>query len=40
MVDSVKFGLQIGGEAGEMIMVATNQKAIDSHISSSVKLGR
>jgi hypothetical protein len=27
-VDSVTFGLQIGGEAGEMIMVATNQKAI------------
>jgi lipid-binding SYLF domain-containing protein len=36
---SVTFGLQIGGEAAEVIMVATNQKAIDSLLSSSVKLG-
>lgn len=35
MVDSVTFGLHIGGEATEMIMVATNQKAIDSLLSSS-----
>ncbi len=36
---SVTFGLQIGGEAAEVIMVATNQKAIDTLLSSSVKLG-
>lgn len=36
---SVTFGLQIGGEAAEVIMVATNQKAIDSLLSTSVKLG-
>ncbi len=36
---SVTFGLQIGGEAAEVIMVALNQKAIDSLLSSSVKLG-
>ena len=39
MVDSVTFGLQIWGEATEMIMVATNQKAIDSYLSSSIKVG-
>ncbi len=36
---SVTFGLQIGGEAAEVMMVAMNQKAIDSVLSSSVKLG-
>jgi lipid-binding SYLF domain-containing protein len=36
---SVTFGLQIGGEAAEVIMIATNQKAIDSLLTSSVKLG-
>jgi lipid-binding SYLF domain-containing protein len=36
---SVTFGLQIGGEAAEVVMVAVNQKAIDSLLSSSVKLG-
>ncbi len=36
---SVTFGLQIGGEAAEVIMVATNQKALDTLLSSSVKLG-
>jgi lipid-binding SYLF domain-containing protein len=36
---SVTFGLQIGGEAAEVIMVAMNQKAIDTTLSSSVKLG-
>ncbi|HTP66556.1 MAG TPA: lipid-binding SYLF domain-containing protein [Geobacteraceae bacterium] len=36
---SVTFGLQIGGEAAEVIMVAMNSKAIDSLLSSSVKLG-
>jgi lipid-binding SYLF domain-containing protein len=36
---SVTFGLQIGGEAAQVVMVAMNQKAIDSLLSSSVKLG-
>ncbi len=36
---SVTFGLQIGGEAAEVVMVAVNQKAIDSLLSSSVNLG-
>jgi lipid-binding SYLF domain-containing protein len=36
---SVTFGLQFGGEAAEVVMVALDQKAIDSLLSSSVKLG-
>jgi lipid-binding SYLF domain-containing protein len=36
---SVTFGLQIGGEAAEVVMLAMNQKAVDSLYSSSVKLG-
>jgi SH3 domain-containing YSC84-like protein 1 len=36
---SVTFGLQIGGESAEVVMVAMNQKAINSLLSSSVKLG-
>jgi lipid-binding SYLF domain-containing protein len=36
---SVTFGLQFGAEAAEVVMVAVNQKAIDSLLSSSVKLG-
>ena len=36
---SVTFGLQIGGEAAEVVMLAMNQKAVDSVLSSSVKLG-
>ena len=36
---SVTFGFQIGGEAAELIMLAMNRKAIDSLLSSSVKLG-
>lgn len=36
---SVTFGLQIGGESAEVVMVATNQKAIDSLLSSTLKLG-
>lgn len=36
---SVTFGLQFGGEAAEVVMVALNKKAIDSLLSSSVKLG-
>ena len=36
---SVTYGLQIGGEAAEVVMVAVNQKAVDSLLMSSVKLG-
>ncbi len=36
---SVTFGLQIGGEAAEVVMLAMNQKALDTMLSSSVKLG-
>ncbi len=38
-VGSVTFGLQIGGEAAEVVMLAMNQKALDSLLSSSAKLG-
>jgi len=38
-VGSVTFGLQIGGEAAEVIMMAMSQKAIDSLLASSFKLG-
>ncbi len=36
---SVTFGLQIGGEAAEVIMMVMSQKAIDSLYASSFKLG-
>jgi SH3 domain-containing YSC84-like protein 1 len=36
---SVTFGLQIGAEAAEVIMLVTSKKAIDSLYASSVKLG-
>jgi lipid-binding SYLF domain-containing protein len=36
---SVTFGLQIGGEASEVLVLAMTQKAIDSLYSSSFKLG-
>jgi lipid-binding SYLF domain-containing protein len=38
-VGSVTFGLQIGGEAAQVVMLAMTQKAIDSLLSSSFKLG-
>ncbi|HEY6872057.1 MAG TPA: lipid-binding SYLF domain-containing protein [Geobacteraceae bacterium] len=38
-VGSVTFGLQIGGESAEVVMVVMNQKALDSLLTSSVKLG-
>lgn len=38
-VGAVSFGLQIGGEAAEVIMMAMSRKAIDSLFASSVKLG-
>ncbi len=38
-IGSVTFGLQIGGEAAEVVVLAMTQKAIDSLLSSSVKLG-
>jgi lipid-binding SYLF domain-containing protein len=36
---SVTFGLQIGGEASEVLVLAMTQKAVDSLLSSSFKLG-
>jgi len=36
---SVTFGLQIGGEAAQVVMLAMSQKAIDSLLKSSFKLG-
>ena len=36
---SVTFGLQIGGEAAEVVMVALTQKALDSLLASTLKLG-
>lgn len=36
---SVTFGFQIGGEASEVVMLAMTQKAIDSVLASSLKLG-
>ena len=38
-IGSVTFGLQIGGEAAEVVMLAMTQKAVDTLLSSSVKLG-
>lgn len=38
-IGSVSFGLQIGAEAAEVIMLAMSQKAIDSLLVSSFKLG-
>jgi lipid-binding SYLF domain-containing protein len=36
---SVTFGLQIGGEASEVVILAMTRKAIESLLSSSFKLG-
>jgi lipid-binding SYLF domain-containing protein len=38
-VGSVTFGLQIGAEAAEVVMLAMNQKAIDTLLTSTAKLG-
>lgn len=38
-IGSATFGLQIGGEAAEVIVMAMSQKAVDSLLSSSVSLG-
>ena len=38
-IGAVSLGLQIGGEAAEVIMMAMSQKAIDSLLASSFKLG-
>ena len=38
-VGSATFGLQIGGESAEVVMLAMTQKAADSLLSSSFKLG-
>jgi lipid-binding SYLF domain-containing protein len=36
---SVTFGLQIGGEAAEVVMLVMTQKAVDTLYSNSMKLG-
>jgi lipid-binding SYLF domain-containing protein len=38
-IGSVTFGLQIGGEASEVVILAMSDKAVDSLLSSSFKLG-
>ena len=38
-IGSVSFGLQIGAQSAEVIMLAMSQKAIDSLFTSSFKLG-
>ena len=38
-VGTVSFGLQIGGEAAQTVILAMTQKAVDSLYTSSVKLG-
>ncbi len=38
-IGSVTLGLQIGGESSEVVMMAMTQKAIDSLLASSLKLG-
>ena len=38
-IGSVSFGLQIGGEAAEVIMMLRTQKAVDKMLTSSAKLG-
>jgi SH3 domain-containing YSC84-like protein 1 len=38
-IGSVSFGLQIGGEAAQVIVMVTTQKALDSLFTTSVKFG-
>ena len=38
-IGSVSFGLQIGGEAAEVVMLIMSSRAVDSLYASSVKLG-
>ncbi len=38
-IGSVTFGLQIGGEAAQVVMLAMTRHAVESLLSSSVKLG-
>jgi lipid-binding SYLF domain-containing protein len=38
-IASVSFGLQIGGEDAEVIMMVRTQKAVDALLATSVKLG-
>lgn len=38
-IGSISLGLQIGGEAAEVIMLAMTRNAVDSLLTSSVKLG-
>ncbi len=38
-IGSVTFGLQIGGESAQVVMLAMTQKAVDTLLTSSFKLG-
>jgi lipid-binding SYLF domain-containing protein len=38
-IGSVSFGLQIGGDAAEVIMMLRTQKAVDAMLTTSAKLG-
>jgi lipid-binding SYLF domain-containing protein len=38
-IGSVTFGLQIGAESAEVVMLAMNRKAVDSLLASTLKLG-
>jgi SH3 domain-containing YSC84-like protein 1 len=38
-IGSATFGFQIGGEAAEVVVLAMNQKAVDTLLSSSFKVG-
>ena len=39
LIGSVSFGLQIGGEVSEIVLLVTTQKGIDALLSTAVKLG-
>lgn len=38
-IGAISFGLQIGGEAAEVVMMIMSQRAVDSLLTTSVKLG-
>ncbi len=39
LIGSVSFGLQLGGEVSEIVLLVTTQKGIDALLSTAVKLG-
>ncbi len=39
LIGSLSFGLQIGGEVSEIVLLVTTQKGIDALLSTAVKLG-